>query len=197
MIFKLIFISIFILHTNSSLIQKFTNELSNLIPPINMPDIMLYYSQAQADGKVIHNNVHINNLQSTLASSYGLNSEVVSKFMAIAWAKSVEYQSFSYFYSPDSASFKEIIGAAKRIDDIVEVAFIEVTSSINLHAYKTWYYIAARGQAVMYFKSASERTQFLNDQTLKAVYNGDMSAVLSLLKFAAYKKMKEKISSFP
>jgi hypothetical protein len=178
---------------------KTNNELSTIIKaevqslaasrPGNFGE---FIQSTNSVGDFKFDNFHINELDNKI-NSYALDQTAKEKFRAIIFAASVTFQSFNVHVYAPYASFSEIIGAARNVNDQIELVFLNSVTTANLiPKYNTVTEKKCHRVALI-----AKKCHTTSRLVLRGYIAAEIDVIANCLRAVSYEHLNQKLSQLP
>ena len=92
-----------------------------------------YVNNINSQGSFNSDSFTVNMTLQVLESKLKLPQVVVEKFKNIIFSDSLTFQTFTQTLNQQTAAMSEFIGAARKVGDVAEIAFLQVSSTGNVY----------------------------------------------------------------
>lgn len=91
-----------------------------------------YFSRLDSIGQIKVDKFHVNDTEHRLKKVHRFIDEIVTKFLSIVYADYVVFKTFSFSVSSYYSEYQEFVGAARIINNWVEVAYMQISTKTQL-----------------------------------------------------------------
>ena len=116
------------LSTSQQMISALESEIAK-IAASTPSNAATYVNNIHSLGSFNSDSFHTNMTKQVLQQKLKLPQVAIDKFTNIIFSDSLTFQTFTASLSQQVAYISEFVGAARRVGDVAEIAFIQVSSS--------------------------------------------------------------------
>jgi len=131
-IFTLILISLFNINSCQNELAKNLEEEFNRISNSFPENWEKYFISITSMGQIKLDHFHINDLEHRLSKNHRFIDEIITNFKSIIYEQYTIFKTFSFSVNSFYSNYREFVGAARIINDKVELAYIEIGTFSNL-----------------------------------------------------------------